>query len=116
MYTADAKLALFHMDRVKIYKTDVCMKLYECQLKIFPGFAIGKTAIFDKIAMNIYKALVTTSGGQTVDTFWCLSGEGPPRYKANNILLHHHLALTNYNPNSIGSLRTNFYQLNMQMD
>lgn len=57
------------MDRVKIYKTDVCMKLYECQLKIFPGFAIGKTAIFDKIAMNIYKALMTTSGGQTVDTF-----------------------------------------------
>lgn len=57
------------MDRVKIYKTDVCMKLYECQLKFFPGFAIGKTAIFDKIAMNISKALMTTSGGQTVDTF-----------------------------------------------
>lgn len=57
------------MDRVKIYKTDVCVKLYECQLKFFPGFAIGKTAIFDKIAMNIYKALMTISGGQTVDTF-----------------------------------------------
>lgn len=109
MYTADAKLALFHINRVKIYKTDVCIKLYECQLNFFTGFAIGKTAIFDKIAMNIFKALMTTSSGQTVDKFWCLSGEGPPRYKANNILLHHHpLDLTNHNPDFIDSLWTKF--------
>lgn len=36
-------------------------------VKEFSRFAIGKTAIFDRIAMNIYKEHMTTSSGQTVD-------------------------------------------------
>lgn len=77
--------------------------------KEFSRFAIGKTAIFDRIAMNIYKEHMTTPSGQTVDKCWCMFCEGPPRYKANNILLDHHtLDLTNHNPNFTDSLWTKF--------
>lgn len=46
IFTVNAKLALYYMDRGE---SNVCMNLY------FPGFAVGKTAIFNSDEHNYIK-------------------------------------------------------------